>query len=775
MDQARHKQSTLKALILLGALASPTPATATPPDHSQKRQQIAQSHVQIIQPGVKQPFKATINPSFLKLKNALPNLNLKRIKVFSNLQNFKVEAGRTPMTIGKSKINLAPFINNPNSLTSLSSSLNRIAVPGTISSKAEILRSPNNGGIAIVEEISFQPKPSACKSTQTKAARDFCFTKKSKRKKGGTNSSTSSLTLSRLSKNLKINLNKKANGSNANLPSWAKNASPQAIASLSQASESELTKLMLDNAQIRISNTLYLFPSKSATQTLKKLELIQKDRNNSTQRTTNNGNTSTQTRSGTYQIGPNIFLTGFTYADSFFWSKTFEYNLDYGAGSTLMRITPYTEFSYGLGLRFPVQIEGQYTYNTSNKRQANIQISANPINGSYQQYQSTGLSGDLLFGGREIVAEIAADAGIEYQLPAGNGRIRPPGMPFRLDFTEHLPSAFKTNRIAGDFAPPNLQRPLSGIAEAPIDLLAGKGDYTAGDYGFDFEVKPALKINLNNSELGFTLQDLKNNSSQQVRLRNNNQSTKSIRVDSRGRSKFKIKDPYYELTLNLTPGIRLKGSVDVGAWEKRMNEFIPFPALAIKIPSDGLQFDCHKGTICGRTYTVNNRTGGTGSTADQAEKIIRQNLTLTKTYRIKDDEVGRDEFYNKTRILKLDNVARGREGKPNTRQFKKFIDRGKPRHCAGGEVRLDDWDVVKISKTGAARLWVSLEVFEGISCSTNEREGRYRGAKKNGTDTRGNRLLLARPGECKQASKRVNTNDGGYGKITYKLCNRNAN
>jgi len=775
MDQGLNKQSTLKTLILLGALASPTPATATLPNLNHAKQQTAQNHVQIIQPGVKQPFKTTINPSLLKLRNTLPNLNLKRIKTFQSLQNYKLEAKRTPLTIGQSKINLTPFINNPNSLTSLSSNLNRIAIPGSISSKAEIFRSPSNGGIAIVEEISFQPKPSACKNTQAKAARNFCFTKKSRRQKGGANTTTSSLTLSRLSQNLKTNLNKKANSGNANLPLWAKNASPKTIASLSKASESDLTKLMLDNAQIRISNTLYLFPSKSATQTLNKLELIQKDRNNSTQRTTKNGKTSTRTRSGTYQIGPNTFLTGFTYADSFFWSKTFEYNLDYGAGSTLMRITPYTEFSYGLGLRFPLQIKGQYTYNTNNKRQATIRVSANPINASRQQYQTTGLSGNLLFGGREIVAEIAADAGIEYQLPTGNGRIRPPGMPFRLDFTKHLPSAFKTNRIAGDFAPPNLHRPLSGIAEAPIDLLAGRGDYTAGDYGFDFEVKPALKINLNNSELGFTLQDLKNNSSQKVRLRNNNQSTKSVRVDSQGRSMFKIKDPYYELTLNLTPGIRLKGSVDVGAWEKRMNEFIPFPALAITIPSDGLQFDCHKGTICGRTYTVNNRTGSTGSTADQADKITRQNLILTKTYRIKDDEIGRDEFHNKTRILKLDNVARGREGKPNTRQFKKFVDRGKPRHCAGGEVRLDDWDVVKISKTGAARLWVSLEVFEGTSCSTNELEGHYRGAKKNGTSTRGNRLLLARPGECKTASKRVNTNDGGYGKITYKLCNRNAN
>jgi len=57
-------------------------------------------------------------------------------------------------------------------------------------------------------------------------------------------------------------------------------------------------------------------------------------------------------------------------------------------------------------------------------------------------------------------------------------------------------------------------------------------------------------------------------------------------------------------------------------------------------------------------------------------------------------------------------------------------------------------------------------VFEGSSCSTSEREGSYNGISANEP------LLVVRPGETKTATKKVNTDDGGYGQITYTLTNK---
>ena len=146
-----------------------------------------------------------------------------------------------------------------------------------------------------------------------------------------------------------------------------------------------------------------------------------------------------------------------------------------------------------------------------------------------------------------------------------------------------------------------------------------------------------------------------------------------------------------------------------------------------------------------------------------------QSLKLDKSYRIKDDETFSDEFKNYT-TTKTISVNRG-----EVSNFKRSNQSNSPRHCAGGEVRLEDWDRVEVDSNGVAKLWIAMELYEGTSCDSPDLDGQYREIDRG--HNRGNRaaFIEARPGQTVTKTKKVNnTAEGGdYGQITYTLTNNN--
>ena len=158
---------------------------------------------------------------------------------------------------------------------------------------------------------------------------------------------------------------------------------------------------------------------------------------------------------------------------------------------------------------------------------------------------------------------------------------------------------------------------------------------------------------------------------------------------------------------------------------------------------------------------------GQGQRPPQARQ---QRLSLSKAYRIKDDESwGSDEFknYNESSSINVERGGSATAFKPSGRS-------NSPRHCAGGEVRIEDWDRVEVDNSGVAKIWVSMELYEGTSCNSNDRDGRSIGVRRNGTAV-GAPFMVVRPDQTVSKTLRVNnTAEGGdYGRITYTFTNRN--
>jgi hypothetical protein len=67
---------------------------------------------------------------------------------------------------------------------------------------------------------------------------------------------------------------------------------------------------------------------------------------------------------------------------------------------------------------------------------------------------------------------------------------------------------------------------------------------------------------------------------------------------------FDIKDPLYKLTMTIEPGINARVFVDIGLWGKNWDMPVYFPSLAVTVPSGGVTFGCHDGTVCTRSFNL---------------------------------------------------------------------------------------------------------------------------------------------------------------------------
>ena len=312
----------------------------------------------------------------------------------------------------------------------------------------------------------------------------------------------------------------------------------------------------------------------------------------------------TETDLGTY-----IYLTGFTLGKDYEWSQGVSTTIKWcwiGCAATY-NVDLYAGFSYGFGLRFPIQthLDYKYTVHPDNSDMATVKVDFVPINGTPAQYAATGLESDQIFDGKELVAQVTADAGINYNLPiVGSGNL---GISVGKDFTEGLPAPF-TN---GQFTPP---APCGHPAPCPqdldaapiifdnFDLLGGEGNF--GVVGG--QVFPAINVGLHSDSLQFTLIDHMNGKQTEIGA-SGKLTPIAVANDLNRSSHISLGNPVYNLGFVVTPGVDARLFVDLGVWSDHWDWPIWFPELTIELPPGGVDFGCHAGTVCSRNFDMKGR------------------------------------------------------------------------------------------------------------------------------------------------------------------------
>jgi hypothetical protein len=292
-------------------------------------------------------------------------------------------------------------------------------------------------------------------------------------------------------------------------------------------------------------------------------------------------------------LGTYIYLTGFTLGHDYEWSREISTTINWcivGCSSTY-DLKVYAGFNYGFGLRFPIQTTLKYhnVVHPNQSAEATTTATFQPINGSVEDFESTGLSSDQLFNGQEIVAQVGADAGFSFSLPViGNGG---ESWQVGVDFTQMLPAPY----TGGHFQPP---APGSGGINSQftfdtLDLLGGLLNY--GVVGG--QVFPAVKVNLHSDKLQFTLKDEVANRPTLVTATGQSV-TVGVNTTSLHDSHFSFGNPVYNLGFTVTPGIDARLFIDLAVWSDHWDWPIWFPQLAVTLPPNGIDFGCHAGTTC---------------------------------------------------------------------------------------------------------------------------------------------------------------------------------
>jgi hypothetical protein len=289
-----------------------------------------------------------------------------------------------------------------------------------------------------------------------------------------------------------------------------------------------------------------------------------------------------------------VFLTGFTLGRQYEWSKRIEKTINWcwvGCSVTYYAGAQ-AGFSYGFGLRFPIVVDGKYTYvKDDGGEHAYLTATMTPVDGTPAQYAASGLASSQIFNGQEFVAELQASAGYEYKLPLIGEDHH--SLTVGYDLADKLPAPY----THGQFRPP---APGTNAGEIPfvlnsIDLLAGYGNWGAAG----IQVHPAVKVGLHSDALKLMLHDNVANSDQAII----NGQKMPLAIDAaQHTSNFSIGSPVYNLGFIVTPGVDAHAFIDVGVWSDSWDFPAWFPDVAITLPPGGVDFSCHAGTVCRRDY-----------------------------------------------------------------------------------------------------------------------------------------------------------------------------
>ena len=320
----------------------------------------------------------------------------------------------------------------------------------------------------------------------------------------------------------------------------------------------------------------------------------------------------------TRELTPRIFLTGFTLGRKFEWSKRVETSISWclvGCKKTYYAAA-YASFEYAFGLRFPVRLEGTYDYQRKGTVEtATITPRFTPINGSAEDYASTGLPGDQIHGGQELVAELKATASAEFKVPFY------PILGGSLTLGKNLAAQLPAPFAGGQFTPP---APGSKTAEAPfvfedVDLIGGRADL-----GVVYaKVFPAMKIGVHSDALTFNLHD--NATGKDIPLTGGGQEV-GLGIGEGHESNFSISSPLYTLGFDLTPGLDARLGVNIAVWSNHWDVMVWFPQMKITLPPGGFKFSCHADTVCAQNYRISPGAQDQSDGASSPELALIDNL-----------------------------------------------------------------------------------------------------------------------------------------------------
>ncbi len=300
--------------------------------------------------------------------------------------------------------------------------------------------------------------------------------------------------------------------------------------------------------------------------------------------------------SASYPLGTHVYLAGFTLGRDFEWSQGVQTTIKWclvGCKKTYYAKVS-AGFGYQFGLRFPIQLSGTYDYALKGGVQSGtVTTQIATIDGSAADYAATKLPSNLVYGGKELVAGFSAHAGVAAKLPIV-GQLGPIDVPLLdYDLTTLLPGDFAN----GQFKPPQpgVPGPSAPFILEQLDLLGGRGNF--GVLGA--QVFPAVDIRMDSTLLSLTLTD---------RLAANKTTTLSAGATTvplalkNGAAEFVIGNPQYGIQFTLTPGLNARLFIDLAVWGAKVDWPVWFPQLAVTVPSDGLKFECHEGTVCSQEF-----------------------------------------------------------------------------------------------------------------------------------------------------------------------------
>jgi hypothetical protein len=293
-------------------------------------------------------------------------------------------------------------------------------------------------------------------------------------------------------------------------------------------------------------------------------------------------------------LGTYYYLTGSTTENYYQWAIKASVTISWciiGCDSTYF-VEPYLDFDDAFGLRFPIQAD--FTYHSvvhpNQTAEATVTADYEPIQGNVQDFESTGLPSDQLFSGKELVAQVGATVGIDFDLPIlGSGD---PSIGASVDLTGILPYPY-TN---GTFQPPapGTQGITNTFTLTEVDLMGGLGSFL-GVIGA--QVYPAMEVNLHSNKLQLTLNDEVENK-QAVLTKTGAKVNVGVDKSKDKDSHFSIGNPVYNLGFTLTPGIDVSLGIFLPIWPLTWDHYVWFPELSIDLPPGGSNFSCHAGTTC---------------------------------------------------------------------------------------------------------------------------------------------------------------------------------
>lgn len=310
-----------------------------------------------------------------------------------------------------------------------------------------------------------------------------------------------------------------------------------------------------------------------------------------------------------YDIGTHYYIAGFTLGRKYVWSQKVKTTVNWClvACEKTYSVEAGVEFSYGFGLRVPIELTGAYTFDPATNS-AELRPTIRTIDANERQYSAAQMPDDQMFSGKELVAEIGAGAWAKAVLPIyGTLRGR---FDIGLDLTNLLTG---TALAGGNFKPP---MPNDGGVDITrvFDSLDLLGNY--GSFGIvGVRVYPALTTTLTSKLLTLDLRDPSTGSSV---VHMSSGGTYRLAVNpTDNSSRFSIENPLYDLTFTLTPGINARAYVDLAVWSAQWDFPVWFPALSVALPANGVRFACHARTTCSRNFSYS-PAGGTsmGNTRD---------------------------------------------------------------------------------------------------------------------------------------------------------------